>query len=217
MKRYLLYVLFPIFMLVIASGAFTGCGGGKKNADYKKWKSKAKGYVKNPMALKAKEEGFQKEIENLTRELNECRKKNAECQSELDRLSDKGDRESRTLRNRVDSLRNEYNRLNTAYEATKITTNRPEVQPGLFYRVQVGAYQKFNMNRHLSPEDDNFTGESVDNMNKYLMGRFKNFKLAEAFCADIKKLGIKDAWVVAFKDGVRIPIKEAQKLQDQGK
>lgn len=216
MRRYLFYFIFPFILLVLASGTMTSCGGGKKNADYKKWKSKAKGYVKNPMALKAKEEGFQKEIENLTRELNECRKKNAECQSELDKLSDKCDREMRALRNRVDSLKNEYGRLNTAYESTKTTTTRPELQPGLFYRVQVGAYQKFDMNRHLNT-DDNFVGESVDNMNKYLMGRFKNFKMAEAFCADIKKLGIKDAWVVAFNDGKRIPIKEAQKLQEQGK
>jgi hypothetical protein len=188
-------------------------------AEKKRWKKKAKTYVKNPLALKAREEAFAKELEELQKRLKECQKRNGELQAELDECAQKAAAEIRQYKYKYDSLYNEFKRLSTAYESTRGATTSSDVTTvkGLYYRVQVGAYQKFNMNRHLEYTDESFTGESADNLNKYMMGRFKTYALAEAFRNDIRKLGIKDAWVVAYNDGVRIDIKEAQRIQSKQK
>jgi prefoldin subunit 5 len=220
LRKLLLYIL--LFTSILAAqNSFSGCAGSKNNADkatIKKWKKKAKDYVKNPLSLKAKEEACEKKIDELEKRVRELMKENADMRAELDNCAEKCQRELRALRNKIDSLQNEYSRIQKAYETVKTATQSPvELTPGLFYRVQVGAYQKFNMNRYLEHTGDNFTGESVDNLNKYLMGKFKNYELAKAFRDDIIKLGIKDAFIVAFNDGKRITTEEAQRLQREGR
>ena len=45
----------------------------------------------------------------------------------------------------------------------------------------------------------------------YMMGNFRDLANAEAFRDDIRKLGIKDAFVVPYIDGTRVTIEEALK------
>jgi hypothetical protein len=82
--------------------------------------------------------------------------------------------------------------------------------------VQIGAYTKFKIDDKLTNTESNFSGETVDGMNKYLIGRFRSFELCEQFRKSIVKLGIKDAWVTAYNDGVRITVTEALRRQKGG-
>lgn len=231
MKKLFLYLsLAAVFVLAAPLGASAQkeqpLTKKQLKAEVKKWKTKAKRYKKNPLTLKAREEAFQKEVEELMKRNKELADKNAQLQAELEKCGQKCKDQLRTLQNRIDSLMTEYKRLQTAYESVKNVQVKTETGSGakpstaitgLYFSVQVGAYAKFNMNKYLSQTDENFTGESAENLNKYMMGRFRDYNLAEAFRDDIKKLGIRDAWVVAYNDGVRIDVKEALKLQGKSR
>ncbi len=181
----------------------------------KKWKKIAKGYKKNPLALKAKEEAYQKQIEALTQKNNELTERYTELQAELDAAM----AANRDCDRRIDSARAEFERVQSAYEILKNQQTTKSVETstqGVVFRVQVGAYEKFDMSQYSGQTGENFTGESRGSLNKFMMGEFRSYDMAKAFRKDIQRLGIRDAWVVAYSDGVRVDIKTALDRQGMG-
>lgn len=87
---------------------------------------------------------------------------------------------------------------------------------GLVYRVQVGAFAK-PIPEDLFKEFTPVTGEKLDNgITRYLAGYFGNRQKVVDAQQDIRALGYKDAFVVAYCDGKRISLAEARQLEDQG-
>lgn len=80
---------------------------------------------------------------------------------------------------------------------------------GYYYRVQLGAYKFFDVKSKTNKEDDTFLTETKNEIDKYVVGLFFTLEEADKFKNDIRKLGIKDAFVVPYKDGQRITHKEA--------
>jgi hypothetical protein len=87
---------------------------------------------------------------------------------------------------------------------------------GVYYKVQVGAF------RNKIPQNlfDGFApvhGETVKNgVVRYTAGFYMTLERAKTAKNQIRDLGYKDAFVVAYKDGVRIPIYDAV-LATEGK
>ena len=241
MKNILYLLIFALLTVTVSIGG-TSCKSSKKGdkVEYKKWKKKAKSYVKNPMALKAKEEGCEKQIQELSKKNQELSKRISEIQAELDRCHANAEAELRRKDSRFDSLMYEFKKLQTGYESMKNVTqptdakqpieNNSSGEPsgtskntesatgdrGVVYRVQIGAYSKFKIDDKIANTESNFSGETIDNLNKYLVGRFRSYELCEQFRKSIIKLGIKDAFVVAYNDGVRITVQEAVRRQRGG-
>ena len=91
------------------------------------------------------------------------------------------------------------------------------IQPGLVYRVQIGAYVFYEMDNPPVNAGD-FVAERADGFNKYVIGSYRTYEEAGEFKDEIRKMGIKDAWVVPYIDGVRVTIEEANTyLGNQGK
>lgn len=87
---------------------------------------------------------------------------------------------------------------------------------GLVYRVQVGAFAK-PIPEDLFREFTPVTGEKLDNgITRYLAGYFGNRQRVLDAQQNIRELGYKDAFVVAYCDGKRISLAEARQLEDQG-
>ena len=86
--------------------------------------------------------------------------------------------------------------------------NQSESDPkGIVFKVQIGAYT----NKNLSKFSDNATklwGNSGGDVNRYTIGVFRDYWKADTFKKYLREMGVKDAWIVAFRDGVRVPIKE---------
>lgn len=82
---------------------------------------------------------------------------------------------------------------------------------GLAFKVQIGAYKSFNISTYFE-KPKSINTEDVDGMNKYIIGYFNDLDKATAFQKDVKKMGIKDAWIVPYKDGARISDDEAEQL-----
>jgi hypothetical protein len=85
----------------------------------------------------------------------------------------------------------------------------PQLPSGLIFKVQIGAFERpipQNLFKGISP----ITGENTKyGYIRYTAGLFVKFTTADKVKDKIKQLGYKDAFVVAFLDGKRIPINDA--------
>lgn len=86
----------------------------------------------------------------------------------------------------------------------------PPVQAGVFFEVQIGAFEKFDLQKY-SEDLARLRGENAGGMNKYVLGRFRNFKRAQAFKDDVQRMGIADAFIAGTIDGQRVELSDAVK------
>ncbi len=87
-------------------------------------------------------------------------------------------------------------------------SEQSDTQEGVFFEVQIGAFEHFDMNQYMQ-ELARLKKEQVDALDKYTLGKFRNFKTAQAFSNDIKKMGIADAFIVGKVNGQRVELQEA--------
>jgi hypothetical protein len=166
----------------------------------KEWKAKAKAFAKQPLSLRDNQEYFKKKVDELNKLIAERDAKLFEQEQKLSEYD--------ALKASLAVMQNENTELRKAYEASKETQTK-RITPGLTFKVQIGAFKNFDLSRYLS-ETSGFEGESGDALNKYTLGDFRDMANAEAFKKDIRKMGIRDAWIVAYRDGIRIDMKQAK-------
>ncbi|MEY3399148.1 MAG: hypothetical protein RL220_1742, partial [Bacteroidota bacterium] len=100
----------------------------------------------------------------------------------------------------------------SVYSESKPIPVDVEMPKGVYYRVQVGAF------RNRIPQDlyDQFapvSGESLNNgITRYSAGFFLDFDQANKVKSSIRGIGYGDAFVVAYRDGKRIPLYEAMAM-----
>jgi hypothetical protein len=86
---------------------------------------------------------------------------------------------------------------------------------GLVFKVQIGAYKKRDLSKitegaNAKPQEV-FEQEQSAGVNMYTLRHFRNYQKANQFKKELRVMGLKDAWIVAFKDGKRVPLKDALK------
>ncbi|CAL2110040.1 N-acetylmuramoyl-L-alanine amidase [Tenacibaculum sp. 190130A14a] len=97
---------------------------------------------------------------------------------------------------------------------SKKTIAKSTSEKGVVFRVQIAASKK-----KLSTKSFNFKGldnvkmKVLDDYYKYFYGETSSFKKIKEILKEVKPKGFKDAWIVAFKNGQKISIKEALKSQ----
>ena len=101
-------------------------------------------------------------------------------------------------------------------ESNKIPINQP-LPDGIIFKVQIGAFKMpipQNTFKGLSP----ISGEKLPNSNftRYLVGLFKSYEGASLVRQEVKNLGYKDAFIVAYNNGKRIPLYKAKELLKSG-
>jgi hypothetical protein len=98
---------------------------------------------------------------------------------------------------------------NAAYSTAKPIPVDAPMPEGIYYKIQVGAFRT-SIPQNLYDEFAPVSGESVGNgLVRYSAGFFKTYDRADQVKMDIRRMGYSDAFVVAYKDGKRIPIYEA--------
>lgn len=184
------------------------------------WKKKAKGYVKNPLALKAEFENYQNQIKDL----KDRNKKLVEQLNAGGGTIAAGAGGNKSL---VDSLRwaiiqlegdlqttkNNYAKLEAAYKTQKKVTEMG-IRTGLIYGVQVGAFVFYEMENPPVDAQDVIV-ERAEGFNKYVLGNFRSYDEASAFRDELAKIGVKGPWVVPYIDGVRVTMDEAKGYLDK--
>lgn len=80
---------------------------------------------------------------------------------------------------------------------------------GVLYKVQIGAFKNKDLTKYFQ-NNKNFSGEiDEDGTKKYTLGIFKEYWEADTFKKYLREMGVKDAWIVSYKDGKRVNIKDA--------
>jgi len=98
------------------------------------------------------------------------------------------------------------------YSASKPIPVNEKLPEGLIFKVQIGAF------RNPIPQDlftgmSPITGETTpQGFTRYTAGLFTTFTTADKVKQEIRDLGYKDAFVVAFLNGKRIPMVEAMAM-----
>ncbi|MGQ0827088.1 MAG: SPOR domain-containing protein [Bacteroidota bacterium] len=89
---------------------------------------------------------------------------------------------------------------------------------GVVLRVQLGAYNKRLSKSVFKNVKDLIEVKTDDGLYKYMSGSFTNFDAAAKYKVDLLLKGYQGAFIAAYKDGKRIPLKEAgatlQKKED---
>ena len=127
-----------------------------------------------------------------------------------DRLAEK-DQQILTYQSQVGDLREELSRLQSKQVADTPPSNSVgssiDDQKGIVFKVQLGAYKK---KEDLSKYNNspNFSASNEDGLQKVTLGVFRDYWEADKFKKFLREMGAKEAWIVSYKDGQRVPIKD---------
>jgi len=183
-KSSLLYLLIAS-LLIFNSSSFAQSKLTKP--ERKALKKEIVAYKKNPELYKAKKDKNEKKISDLETELESIR---TQLSAEW---------------NKVDSLKNaisENEQTISEFEKSAVDCGKIPHE-GTVYSVQIGNFNKLDLRSTFSTgkglRTENYTGG-----NAYLIGNFNTPEEASKFSNDVKKLGITNAFVTQYIDGVRI-------------
>jgi hypothetical protein len=176
----------------------------EEKAEEKEWAKKMKNL--KPLDYKhliEEKEQLSQQAMDASQNLNQCTSSQAAKDEEIVKL-----------RAELDSLRTaapvaatttaKGGKKSTASSATPSTA-----KPGIVYKVQIGAFRNKDLTKYFN-NNKNFSGDvDADGAKKYTLGEFVEYWEADNFKKYLREMGVKDAWIVAYKDGNRVPIKDA--------
>jgi TolA-binding protein len=183
MKNIVLTVLSIVFVFSISTAEAQSLSKKERRA----LKKEIKTYKKNPEKWVKMQNQHIAQITELSGEVATLNAKLAE----IEKLR----AEKMDLADKLAALEAQYAKLKRSMPST-------QVPMGIVYQVQMGYYQYLDLvsfNEKLTT----ITAEEVDGAKRYVIGHFENVMDAIQFSNDIKKLGIKDAFVSQYEDGVR--------------
>jgi len=146
------------------------------------------------------------EARDAEKQLERCNEKN----NELDQETNKQRQMSQELKAENNSLTQELQY--TQEQLASMTRQMQAVSDdyGVWFRVQIGAYEQRNIDQELETTEE-LELESNDNVQKISVGRFRDYDKAKRLQEQLKSMGVTDAWIVTYKDGVRVPIESVRK------
>ncbi len=198
MKKIILLSLLLVF-------GFTSIAQFSKE-EKKEWKAKYKAYKKDLEGFKelVEENGSLKgQLSNTKNQLNDLKSKSGDKDARISDLQD----ENARMKSQVAAANA------SAQEARNSLSSKPAAAPspmstdGVVFKIQVGAFEKKDLSNFF---DNNpmFSGETEEGMQKITLGFFRDYWEADTFKKHLREMGVKDAWIVPYKDGVRVPIKD---------
>lgn len=101
-------------------------------------------------------------------------------------------------------------RIDSIARANDLLMENSPLYSGVFFEVQIGAFRNFDLNKYQDALE-NLRFYRQDSLNKYVLGKFRNYPTAKAFQKDITRMGVTDAFIVGKIDGERVEIREAIK------
>ena len=171
-------------------------------AEKKEWKKKAKEYARNPANLKDLTEQKQVADTEVTNLKGQVGTLNAQISDKNARISELEDQISK-MRSELTSTKAELAQLK---EAPPV--NSMDFSKGVVFKVQIGAFKNKDLSKYFD-NNPNFGGEATDKgEQRFTIGIFRDYWEADKFKKYMREMGVKDAWIVPFKDGQRVEIKD---------
>jgi vacuolar-type H+-ATPase subunit I/STV1 len=129
-----------------------------------------------------------------------------------DRIAEK-DEQILSYQSQVSDLRNELTRVQSEAQnpppnvASNESASNIDESRGVVFKVQIGAFTQKDLSKYLD-NARNFSGEEEGGVRKYTIGVFRDYWDADTFKKYLREMGVKDAWIVSYRDGQRVPIKD---------
>lgn len=159
---------------------------------------------KSSAELTQKYEQSQQELEN-------CKEQSQQYARKMESM----EQESEDFRARMNVMQEEYSQMRNKLAQTEaaLSSVTQELQVtsddyGVWFRVQIGAYEDRQIDQDLETNEEGLGLENTDDMQKIVLGRFRDYAKARQLQMQVKSLGIQDAWIASYKDGVRVPIEQ---------
>lgn len=155
------------------------------------------------------------EVDSTRSALDQCQAELASAQGELSVTQQKLSDAYASSGNQTDivnqlkaenaALKNQLS--GTQAELAQTTQQMQETSDnyGVWFRVQIGAYEERHIAERLETTEQ-LSLEKRDDLQKITLGRFRTYSDAKELQSQLQAMGLKDAWVVSYKDGVRVPI-----------
>jgi outer membrane murein-binding lipoprotein Lpp len=196
MKKGILF-FFCIALMVASTQSFAQLSKKEK----KEWKKKAKQFAKAPENLKQLTEDKQA-ADNTVSTLNQ---KVTQMQATI---SDK-DAKIAQLEDELSQMRGQLTSAKAELASLKENpVNSMDFSKGVVFKVQIGAFKNKNLAKYFE-NNPNFGGEAKDGEpQKLTIGIFRDYWEADTFKKYMREMGVKDAWIVPYKDGQRVEIKD---------
>ena len=168
----------------------------------KEWKKKAKEFKKNPASLKSLTEEKQvadNTVSTQTTEITQLKSSVSDKDAKIAELEDQLAR----MRSELTAAKTELAQLKAAP-----VINPMDFSKGVVFKVQVGAFKNKDLAKYFD-NNPNFGGEAKEGEpQKITIGIFRDYWEADTFKKYMRDMGVKDAWIVPYKDGQRVEIKD---------
>jgi outer membrane murein-binding lipoprotein Lpp len=168
----------------------------------KEWKKKAKSYKSSPETLKQLTEDKQAadaSVASLNQKVTQMQSTISDKDAKIAQLED----ELSQMRGQLTAARAELAQLKE-----NPVVNSMDFSKGVVFKVQIGAFKNKNLAKYFE-NNPNFGGEAKDGEpQKLTIGIFRDYWEADTFKKYMREMGVKDAWIVPYKDGQRVEIKD---------
>ncbi len=194
-----------LFFCLALMAASTASFAQLSKKEKKEWKKKAKEFAKNPESLKTLTEEKQvadNSVGDLTNQVKALQGQLAPKDS------------------RIAELEDELSRANSQLSATRAELAQMKSTPaapapmdfskGVVFKVQIGAFKNKDLSKYFE-NNPNFGGEAAKgeaDPQKLTIGVFRDYWEADTFKKYMREMGVKDAWIVPYRDGQRVEIKD---------
>lgn len=192
-----LAIIFSLGLVIEASAQLS-------KAERKELKKQAKVLKKNP-----------EELKELMDENNSLKGQNRSLSNQVGELQEKiSDKDVRIaeLQKEVNDMRAKVASAEKAMSDMKksMAEKKPAAldDSGVWFKVQVGAFKNIDMAEYFK-NNENFSGETgEDGLQRITLGRFRDYWEADKFKKALREMGVKQAWIVPYRDGERVPMRD---------
>jgi hypothetical protein len=196
--KHRLILLFCLALIFSASQSFAQLSKKEK----KEWKKKAKEYSKNPANLKQLIEDKQtadNEVSSLNQKVSSMQSSISDKDAKIAELED----QLAQSRTQLSAARAELTQLKESP-----VVNSMDFSKGIVFKVQIGAFKNKDLAKYFE-NNPNFGGEMKEGEpQKITIGIFRDYWEADTFKKYMREMGVKDAWIVPYRDGQRVEIKD---------
>jgi len=196
-----------LITIILCSGAAFNAAAQMSKKEEKEWKKRIKKL--QPAQYKQlldENKSLKGQVTSLKTEVNNVD----------DRVAEK-DQQIAAYQQQVGDLKEELAQAQTQLKAQNVasanTGGSIDENKGVVFKVQLGAFREKDLRQY--DNSPNFSAEGADDLRKYTIGVFRDYYQADKFKKYLREMGVKDAWVVSYKDGRRVPMKEV--LESVGK
>ncbi len=201
----ILAIIFCVSAVNIATAQLT-----KK--EKKEWKKKLK--KTSPEQFKRMfdaNESLKAEVSSAQGQLSSIQSSLGEKDSKIADLTEqnrKMEAQVNAAKNAIAKAKQDAADASSAMQAQPVSTATAFDESGVVFKVQIGAFRNKDLSKYFD-NNENFGGENQDDgVQKITLGNFRDYWEADTFKKYLREMGVNDAWIVPYKDGTRVAMKD---------